>query len=229
MMWPVARYPRYLSTATLAGAPAAQRSSRPGWRDPRLWVGVALVAGSVVAGARIVGAADDTVAVWAAEADLGAGTSLAEVDLVRRHVRFADGDDLAAYLRADRPLPEGQLLRAVGSGELLPRAAVGSAARSGTVQLPVSVEPEQVPPSVDSGAVVDVYVVAPGAGAGARTGEVEPALAGASVVAAPAIEESFGTTGRRQLVLAVPEADAQRFFALLGAAEQATVTVVRRG
>ncbi|HEY0889692.1 MAG TPA: hypothetical protein VGE38_08790 [Nocardioides sp.] len=229
----MARYPRYLSTATLAGAPVAQRSSRPGWRDPRLWVGVALVAGSVVAGARIVGAADDTVAVWAAEVDLGAGTSLAEVDLVRRHVRFADGDGLAAYLRADRPLPEGQLLRAVGSGELLPRAAVGSAARSGTVQLPVSVEPEQVPPSVDAGAVVDVYVVAPGgsagAGAGARTGEVEPALAGASVVAAPAIEESFGTTGRRQLVLAVPEADAQHFFALLGAAEQATVTVVRRG
>lgn len=227
---------RYLGTATLAGSPTAQRSSRPGWRDPRLWVGVVLVAGSVVAGARIIGAADDTVPVWAAEADLGAGTPLAEDDLVRRQVRFSDGDDLAAYLRADEPLPDGQLLRAVGSGELLPRAAVGSAAQSGTVQLPIAVEPEQVPPSVDAGAVVDVYVVAPaglGAGPGGASGraggEVEPALAGASVVAAPPIEESFGTTGRRQLVLAVPEADAQRFFGLLGAADQATVTVVRRG
>lgn len=218
---------RYLGTATLAGAPQAQRASRPGWRDPRLWAGVAIVAISVVAGARIVGAADETVPVWAAETDLGAGAALSEEDLTVARVRFGDGEDLASYLRADQPLPEGLLLRSVGAGELVPAAAVGSAEESGTVQVPIAVEPEQVPPSVGPGAVVDVYVLGPGE-LGER-GEAAPALAGASVVDAPAIEDSFGTSGKQQLVLAVPEADAQRFFALVGSADQATVTVVRRG
>ena len=43
----------------------------PGWRDPRLWIGIAIVAVSVVAGARLLAAADDSVTVWAAAADLG--------------------------------------------------------------------------------------------------------------------------------------------------------------
>ena len=41
--------------------PRATRSRRPGWRNPRLLIGLALVAGSVLVGARLVAAADDTV------------------------------------------------------------------------------------------------------------------------------------------------------------------------
>ncbi|HRK48490.1 MAG TPA: hypothetical protein PK324_22875, partial [Nocardioides sp.] len=53
--------------------PSAVRGHRSGWRDPRLWVGVVLVAVSVVVGSRTLAAADDTVQVWAAAADLGVG------------------------------------------------------------------------------------------------------------------------------------------------------------
>ena len=46
-------------------APAATRTRTPGWRDPRLWVGVVVVAGSVLLGARVVGAADEQeLAAW---------------------------------------------------------------------------------------------------------------------------------------------------------------------
>lgn len=41
--------------------PPATRTGTPGWRDPRLWIGVLVVAASVVLGARIVGGSDDTV------------------------------------------------------------------------------------------------------------------------------------------------------------------------
>src|SRR6478736_5540715 len=58
--------------------PTAVRATRPGWRDPRLWVGVLIVAVSVVAGARVLAAADDTVAVWAVAADAGPGAALTE-------------------------------------------------------------------------------------------------------------------------------------------------------
>jgi hypothetical protein len=220
-----------LGDATDAAAPA-QRVRRPGWRDPRLWIGVVLVAGSVVAGSRLLAAADDTVQVWAAASELGAGARLTEEDLVAARVRVADERTLAADFTVDDELPADlELVRGVAEGELVPRAVVGSAGESGLLEVPVAVEPEQVPPSVAAGAVVDVYVVAApapeGDGAGAAPGG--PALAGVTVVAAPPLAESFGTSGRRQPVLAVPEDAAAPFFALLGSHDAAVLTVVRRG
>jgi hypothetical protein len=221
-----------LGDATDSATPA-QRVRRPGWRDPRLWIGVVLVAGSVVAGARLLAAADDTVQVWAAATDLGAGARLSEEDLVAARVRFADEDTQAGYYTVDDELPADlQLVHGLGAGELVPRTAVGSAADSGLVEVPIAVEPEQVPSSVATGSVVDVYVVAasdPEAEVTAPAPADGPALAGVTVVDAPALAESFGTTGRRQLVLAVPEADAAPFFALLGSYDTAVLTVVRRG
>lgn len=213
-------------------ATPAQRVRRPGWRDPRLWVGVVLVAGSVVAGARLLAGADDTVQVWTAADDLGAGTRLSEDDLEAARVRFSDEDVLAGYYTVDEELPADlELLHGLAAGDLLPRTAVGTTGDSGLVEVPIAVEPEQVPGSVAAGSVVDVYVVAPASTEdGAAAAPVEgPALAGVTVVDAPALEDSFGTSGRRQLVLAVPEEDAAPFFTLLGSQDAPVLTVVRRG
>lgn len=208
-------------------APAAVRSATAGWRDPRLWIGVALVAVSVVAGVRVVGAADDTVVVWAAPADAGAGAVLTADDLVARRVHFADEADLAQYWTADDALPaELHLTRAVGAGELLPRAAVGAADATGAVSLPLAVDPALVPPGVEPGWVVDVYLggdEAPGAGTG------DPVLAGATVLEAPALDDVLAVSGRRQVVVAVDEADAAAYFRATGAVTDPVLTVVRRG
>jgi hypothetical protein len=213
---------RNLGEATGSVVPAT-RATRPGWRDPRLWVGVAIVAASVVAGARVLAAADDTVRVWAAASDMGAGDRVTSSDLVASRVRFADDDALEGYFTVDDELPaDMQLSSGIAAGELLPRSSVGSATGSGLVELPIAVDPEQVPPSVDAGAVVDVYLV------GAATSH-GPVLAEVTVVDAPAIAESFGTTGKRQLVLAVAEEDATAFFAALGRSDAPVLTVVRRG
>ncbi len=211
--------------------PPAVRASRPGWRDPRLWVGVAIVAASVVAGARVLAAADDTVSVWSAATDMGAGDRVTESDLVASRVRFADQDGLEGYYTVDDQLPaDMQLTSGISAGELLARSAIGSATQSGLVELPVAVDPEQVPPSVDAGAVVDVYLVGaatspPGKGDQESDG---PVLVGVTVVEAPELAESFGTTGKRQLVLAVPEASATSFFEVLGRYDAPVLTVVRR-
>ena len=214
--------------------PAALRGQRPAWRDPRLWIGIVLVAASVVVGARVLAAADDTVQVWSAARDLGAGQRVEADDLVAQRVRFADTDALDGYFTVDDELPADlELTRSVAAGELLPRAAVGTPDETGLVEVPVAVEPELVPPSVAPGDVVDVYVVAPiSADADAdrpRRCPRGPALAGATVVDAPELASSFGTSGKRQLVLAVPEADAPAFFALLARYDAPSLTVVRRG
>ncbi len=198
--------------------PAAARTTRPGWRDPRFWIGVAIVAVSVVAGARLLGAADESVTVWAASDDLAAGAEVTADDLEPRQVRFVDADDLDRYYRADQALPaEARLVRGVGDGELLPRAAVGTSDAAGVLQLPIAVD--LVPESVGSGSIVSVYVrdttrCLDCAGA---------ALESVTVVDAPAADE---LTGVRQLVLAVEQDEADRWFELLAAIETPVVTVV---
>ncbi|MEJ7832358.1 MAG: hypothetical protein WKF79_05545 [Nocardioides sp.] len=210
--------------------PDAARASAPGWRDPRLWIGVAIVAASVVAGGRLLASADDTVSVWAVTTDLGVGDQVSEDDLVARRVRFADGADLDRYFTVDARLPDdGALTRSVGEGELLPRAAVGPASDVGSLEVPIAVDDELVPTSVTSGSVVDVYLVAAARGAGETPDAVvRPVLEAVTVVDAPPIEESFGTSGQRKLVVAVPEEEAPRFFAELGAVDDPVLTVVRR-
>jgi hypothetical protein len=215
-----------LGTPTPTPTPPATRAAQPGWRDPRLWIGVLIVAVSVVAGARLMSSADDTVPVWSVATDMGPGDEVVPEDLVATRVRFADEGDLAGYFTAEDELPADLVLtRGVGAGELLPRAAVGSAAQVDTLQVPVAVDVEQVPGSVQAGSVVDLYL----SGRGASRGGGGPALSAVTVVDAPPVEETFGTTGKRQLVLAVEEADATRFFRLLGASDSAVITVVRRG
>lgn len=246
------------ATASVAGGavtspPSALRATRPGWRDPRLWIGIAIIAACVVGGVRLLGAADDTVAVWAVKADAGAGASLSRSDLEVHRVHFAAASDLAGYYRADADLPPQVLLaRAVGSGELLPRSAVSVGAGRDIVQLPLAVDPAQVPPAVASGSVIDVYVAgaygadaaadssrADGAGApanghvgrdvGSDADVATPVLSAVTVVSAPRPDDAFGSgQSKRQLILAMPEKRAQEFFGLLAGLTDPTITVVLR-
>ncbi len=207
--------------------PVATRVARAGWRDPRLWIGLLIVAGSVVLGARLLAAADDTVTVWAVVDDQGVGSPVGTDDVVAVRVRFADDADLDRYLPADDPLPDGIVLaRGIGSGELLPRAAIDTEPEVGTVQVPLDLEPTRVPPAVDTGSVVDVYV----GGLGGRGDDRPrgPALSEVTVVAAPAADESFAITGTRQLVLAVDDAAVAPFLALLDGLDDPVVRIVQR-
>ena len=115
--------------------PAPAAADRPGWRNPRLLLGLVLVAGSVVLGARLLAAADDTVGVWAVARDLPAGAALddgrpgaASGPLPRRR------RPRTATSSATDDVPKGATLnRPVSAGELLPRSAfaAGSERRPG--------------------------------------------------------------------------------------------------
>lgn len=146
-----------MSSLSGASPPPALRARRPGWRDPRLWVGVAIVAASVLLGAKVLGDADDSVAVWTAAADLPAGTALSAADLTTEAVRFADAGDLDDYVPASESIPDGSVVaRDVGSGELLPRAALAD-----PDQVPrktLTLDAAGAPSGLSVGDHVDVYV-----------------------------------------------------------------------
>lgn len=206
--------------------PVATRVARAGWRDPRLWIGLLLIAGSVVLGARLLAAADDTVAVWAVVGDHGAGSPIGEDDVVAVRVRFDDDADLEPYLSAGEPLPSDVVLaRGIGAGELLPRAAIEAAGDAATVRVPLDLDPQRVPPSVGAGSVVDVWVGVPAGRGGGESGIV---LQGVTVVEAPAPDESFAVTGTRQVVLAVEETDVADFLAALDGPDDPVVRILQR-
>ena len=105
-------------------SPSPRRTRRPRWLDLRLVVGVALVLGSVLLGAVVVSRAQSSTAVWSLRRDLPAGSVLAAGDLVAVDVRLGDTGD--RYVAASRAVVGERLVTAVGAGQLLPGAAIGS-------------------------------------------------------------------------------------------------------
>ncbi len=223
-MWPV--------DLGITEVPTAKRASAPGWRDPRLWLGVAIVAASVLLGSLVLGTSDDTVPVWAATEPLATGHVLTPGDLVVRRVRFDGSDAVGLYFRADRQLPADlRLSRDVGAGELVPQAAVEPVAARDQRQVPVSVAPGQVPAAVRVGDLVDVYL-RPSSRTGCGDSTVcdgRPVVAGVTVLDASGPGAEFGSDGSRTLVLAMSAAQARRFFQVVSAVGDAAVTVVGRG
>lgn len=213
----------------MSTAPTASRSRRPGWRDPRLLLGLALVAGSVVVGARVVASADDTVPVWAATSTLPAGAVVQPDDVERRDVRFPDGATSAAYLSAREPLPEGtRVEREVAAGDLLPRSAVARSAVVPLVEVPLSVAADDLPRTVRQGSVVDVWVAA-----GPEGADGEPAvrvLEEVEVVEVPGGDDAaLAPQQTRQVIVGLPEDRSDGLGDALGRLADGRVVVARTG
>ncbi|WP_138733682.1 SAF domain-containing protein [Modestobacter excelsi] len=206
-------------------SPVPRRVRPPRWLDLRLVLGVLLVLGSVLLGARVVTGADATVPVWSVSGDLAAGTVLDADDLVAVSVRL---DDVAGQYLATSTRPEGRVLgRAVRAGELLPRSALEEA--TGLVQLALPVQAGYVPPGLTRGQVVDVYAVAdPAVGATGQTGgDVDLVVSAAPVQAVTGRGDGVLSTATTtvQVVVAVAGADAADVLGAIGG--RGLVVVVR--
>lgn len=204
--------------------PTAARAGRARWLDLRLMVGLVLVLGSVALGARAVAAADDTYRVWALTRDLGASSTLQDGDLVARSVRLEGS--AGRYVAADGAKPTGWVLtRAVGGGELLPRAAV---VRAGSADLrDVSLRVDRLTvQGLRRGSVVDVYAVAaPRSGASATA---PPRLVLSGVTVGNDVGDDGGRFGAGSTDVAVVLRVATRdVAAVLDAAAHGQVDLVR--
>ena len=224
-----------LTTGRRAGTPGSPPASRaPGHRlrDPRLVVGVALVAVSVLAGARLLGG-DGSVGVWAARHDLRAGETVTVSDLERREVGFGSQADADGYVSADAVPAAGTVLsRDVGAGELLPRAAVTGSGGAPVTEVPLTVDSLSVPATVQVGSRVDVWV-APDPDV---TGGTPPTTAQATlvfddvpVVAAPRSGTSLGPSATRQLIVGIPVGGETRLPTALAQLRRGAVLVTRQG
>ncbi len=130
------------------------------WADPRLWVGVLLVLVSLLVGAKVLAAADDSVAVVRVERSLIGGSAITTGDIGVTRVHFEDASDAQQYVSAVSSLPLGaRLTRDVAAGELLSVSAVTTDGGVAPQQLPLGVPEAGVPIGLSPGNRVDVWAV----------------------------------------------------------------------
>jgi hypothetical protein len=123
--------------------------------DPRLLIGIVLIAASTTGVWALVSGLDDSVEVYAARGTLTPGTRIDPADLTTESVRLGATAD--QYL-VPGDLPDGGLVvsRTIESGELVPDSAVDDADRTGlaTVVVPSRAA---LPSGLGAGATVDVW------------------------------------------------------------------------
>lgn len=188
-------------------SPAARRVRTPSWFDRRVATGVLLIAASVTAGARVVGAAERSIHVWSLTRDVAAGTVLAASDVEPARVRLFDTGPL--YL-GTTDSPAGRAVsRDLRDGELLPAAAITTVAPAAVVAVPV--QPQDAP-TLARGQSVDVWATVKGC-------TPERVLTGVPVqdVRSDRAGSLSASTGVIQVVLRVGRDDAARLVAALGA------------
>lgn len=122
------------------------------WKDPRLAIGVLLIAGGGLVGSILLGG-ESSVPLLRAAAPIAQGSVLTESQFVVAELPARLGED---YLRSGQ-IPDGAVAaHTIGAGELLSSSAVGT--RQGWVDLaiPLLIEPAS---SVPTGSKVDLWRV----------------------------------------------------------------------
>lgn len=125
--------------------------------DPRILIGVALIAASALGTTALVGALTRTVVVYRAEGPIVAGDRVTSARLAPSTVRLGD----AAGLYLSGALPEEGLVatRSVAAGEMVPKSAVGTdvAVHSATVVVDLA---SPLAAGVAVGSTVDLWSAA---------------------------------------------------------------------
>ncbi|GAA4474261.1 flagellar protein FlgA [Enteractinococcus fodinae] len=136
----------------------ARRIRPPGWRDPRLLIGLLLVALSVTGVVALVQSIDERQGYWAASTDIVPGAQVTAEDF--HIVQASISESAEHYWEADTELPPEFLVSStILQGELLTQRQVAQSDPDGRQQVGVRVS-EDMPASVTIGSRVDVWVAA---------------------------------------------------------------------
>ncbi|GAA1616134.1 hypothetical protein GCM10009789_82710 [Kribbella sancticallisti] len=198
------------------------RNRRARWKDGRLLLGVLLVAITALAGAKLLSAADDTTAVWAAGRDLPAGTTLTSGDLTTVRVRFTSNDAAGQYVAADADLKGLVVTRPISKGEFVPREAATSQDETDRTEMPLSIATGRLPADTAAGDHVDVWVVP-------KDQPAKMLWAQVRVVQIDAVKGVSGGSARRQVLVGLDEKDLSRLPTALTLMSSGEPVLIRRG
>lgn len=141
-------------------SPRASRQTRPRWLDPKLFLGILLVLGSMAAGARIIANADQTAEIWVAKEDIPENSIVTSEMLGVTRVRFTETADSEKYLSPQSKLtPETRAVRTIAKGEFVPAKALTDKPDPRLTDIAIPVEGNALTTGLGRGDKVDVWVV----------------------------------------------------------------------
>jgi hypothetical protein len=180
-----------------------QRSRVSRWGDARLWVGVAVLIGSMFLGARVMASGEETVTLWRATSDLAVGSSPVAVEPVV--VSLAGAEE--SYFQGLVP-PADVVIRPVGAGEFIPHGALGAADLTPVRVVTVPVNPLHVAVGVNAGDQVDVWTTVDSSQVSTMSASAQmPNKVLANITVSEIARDVVGTGGDIGVVLLVPETD----------------------
>lgn len=181
---------------------------------------------SVVAGAKILSSADDTVAAWQLVRDVPSGAVVEESDVRGTHVHFDEPGVAAHYLTGAAPiLPGARATRDLQAGEMLAADALSSEPSPLRRQLPLAVAAAQTPADLRPGDHVQVWAVANVDDVGARADRAAPVEVLPDVMVLTVGSGLSGVSGDRQILVGL--SDDVDLADVLGKVAGAQVVLVR--
>lgn len=205
---------------------AAQRLHIKPWRDPRLLIGVLLILGATILGARLAAAGDDTVEYWALASSVKPGDRVTRDALVPTRVHLsssAAGNYLRTDEQFDLPLEDLRWANAGSTGALVERVALVPEATKQRSQLPLNVATGASPVDLSRGDLVDVWVgPGPGDDAGSKAVRVLQ-----SVRVVQAGDKAAALGGSLAQTILVDVDNAQLEGSVVGTVASGHVTLIR--
>jgi len=186
-------------SGVVAASPIPRRIKKPSWLDFRLALGLALVFGSVVIGALVIGRATH---------DLSEGSLLSGSDLEIRRVQLS-ASTLSLYARQPDELIGKRLITTVVRDELVPLAAALSSPPSTSLAIPLAAG---MAPSLRAGQRIEVWLTAPACGSIVL-------LPAATVQSIHSLDSSFASSGGQSIIVSLDPALASRVIAALDIAD----------
>ncbi|MDO4254155.1 MAG: hypothetical protein Q4C81_03270 [Kocuria sp.] len=200
---------------------AGHRFRRPGWREPRLLVGLGLVVLAVTGTVATVALTNSTQQYVVAARDLDVGTRVSAEDFRTVDVRL-DGT-AGTYLLGSTPLQEGAVIvDRIPSGQLVPADAVGDS--SDLDRRPMGIPlTTALPGSAGAGDTVDVWV-SERENNGRGWSQPRQILTGAELASVDQASGALGASQQMTAQVLVDEADVSAVVDAL--ATESRITVV---
>ena len=123
----------------------------------RLIAGTILIAASFFSAYLISQSNNRMITVWSASNDLAPGRIIEDADVAPVQVSMPKGASL--YLDANYSIVGSQVLRTVGSSELIPTYSLSKESQLNYKKVPISLSRFRLPIGVKSGSIVDIYII----------------------------------------------------------------------
>jgi len=123
----------------------------------RLIAGTILIAASFFSAYLISQSNNRMITVWSASNDLAPGRIIEDADVAPVQVSMPKGASL--YLDANYSIVGSQVLRTVGSSELIPTYSLSKESQLNYKKVPISLSRFRLPIGVESGSIVDIYII----------------------------------------------------------------------